>query len=740
VETNTSPLSKIKFQIHLFPIFAWLVGGALLAAAFSLPAFRDAEGLLSGRFALPFSVGIAFILAAIFRRWAKFAFWLWMGLVGQAVTLQLVQAGKTMSYQHYRPFNQLTSSEFLPFTLFLIVQTVVVLVAIFRRREEITNGLRTHFKWWQIAGILVVSTVFSATVSPSPVRFLSELVLAAFIQMINLLTLILIVWSLPDTALLSLREKSHQVFGRRAMQNGRSAGRPDRFSLLTALWVIVLSAALSFFAYQRHPHIPDEVVYIYQAEFLAAGKLSMPAPPVPEAFDVYLMQFEPARWYPSPPVGWPAMLAVGVLLGVPWLVNPLLAGVNILLTYLLLSELYSRRLARIAILLLALSPWYVFMAMNFMTHTFTLSCALLAALGVIWARNRDQIAWAVLAGIALGVMSLIRPLEGLLWAVLLGLWAIGLGRRRLKISAIAALVVTTGAVAALVFPYNKMLTGEASTFPINAYTDERFGVNSNAYGFGPDRGMGWPIDPFPGHSPLDGLINADLNFFSINIELFGWSTGSLVLAALLLFSGSYRKSDFLMAAVVAAVFAVFFFYYFSGGPDFGARYWFLMIVPLAALSVRGLDYLEDRMAFVGANPAASQARPLAGVLILGVFALVSFFPWRAVDKYFHYLNMRPDMREMASQHQFGKSVVLVRGESQPDYASAAVYNPVDLQSGKTIYVWDRNSQVRRQILEAYSDRPVWFVDGPTLTQSGYEIVQGPLQASEILNHDINVSR
>jgi 4-amino-4-deoxy-L-arabinose transferase-like glycosyltransferase len=458
---------------------------------------------------------------------------------------------------------------------------------------------------------------------------------------------------------------------------------------------------------------------------------------VEAAFDIYLMQFDGDRWYPSPPIGWPMVLALGEFFGLAWLVNPVLGGLNIILIYLLLAHLYSSRLARISILLLGISPWYVFMAMNFMTHMFTLTCGLVSALGLVWVRETGKTRWVLLAGIALGVMSLIRPLEALIWAVLLGIWALGIGGKRLKLSWLAAFVITTGLVASLVLPYNKLLTGSAVTFPINLHTDQRFGPNSNAYGFGPDRGMGWPIDPNLGHDPVDALINTSLNGFSMNIELFGWSTGSFLFAILFLISGSYRKSDYLMLAVILAVFAAFFFYYFSGGPDFGARYWFLMIVPLVALSVRGIQYLEGKL---DDRLPGNSALVLSMVLVLGVMALVNYFPWRAIDKYYHYLNMRPDIRELAEEYNFGRSLVLISGNEHPDYASAFVYNPIDMQADAPIYAWDQSEDVRRQVVSAYLDRPVWFVNGPTVTQAGYEIVAGPISGEQVINKTFYVSK
>ena len=109
---------------------------------------------------------------------------------------------------------------------------------------------------------------------------------------------------------------------------------------------------------------------------------------------------------------------------------------------------------------------------------------------------------------------LIRPLDGIIAGGIIGLWVIGVGGKRLKFASIVGFVLGCVLIGVMQLPYNKFLTGNALQFPINAYNDKLHGHNSNAYGFGRDRGMGWPIDPNPGHSPIDALINANLNTFS----------------------------------------------------------------------------------------------------------------------------------------------------------------------------------------------------------------------------------
>jgi hypothetical protein len=117
-------------------------------------------------------------------------------------------------------------------------------------------------------------------------------------------------------------------------------------------------------------------------------------------------------------------------------------------------------------------------------------------------------------------------------------------------------------------------------------------------------------------------------------------------------------------------------------------------------------------------------------------AVVTFMPWRAIDKYYHYRNMRPDVRHLAEENAFGRSLVLVRGNRHPDYASAAIYNPIDLRADVPVYIWDRDPDITRRALEAYADRAVWILDGPTRTGGGFEVVAGPMPAARLLERGV----
>jgi len=712
-------------------------GISLFAWAFFDPRFRDGEGFLEGGFCLPVAVGVALVILgwAAAGRLKRFAFWFALALVGQAVALQLIEAGPHIRYQHYKPFDRLLTETHPLLLVYLTLQTALVVAGLRTRWPKIRAWLGRTFKVWQLSGVGLVFFLSSATVSREVPVYVTGLFFAALVQTVNLGNIVLMAWALPEETLVWLKQRFERLFGQPAQRDAGEPGGVDRLAVLAAVWVTVLAAVLSFFVYERHPHVQDEVIYLYHARCLADGALTVPAPPAPDAFSLYMIPHKADRWYSIFPPGWPAMLAVGVLFGVPWLVNPALAGLNVLLAYVFLREIYDRRTARMAVLLLCISPWYVFMGMNFMAHTFTLTCALIASLGVAWAKRTGKARWAWLASGAVGVASLIRPLDGVIVAGLLGLWAIGIGGRRLKVSAITAFALGAIIVGAAVLPYNQQITGHPTVFPLMAYYEEYFGPRTNALGFGPERGLGWAIDPFPGHSPLEALINANLNTFSMNIELFGWSTGCLILVAFLLFCGRMRRSDYLMLVVVAAIFGVFSLYWFSGGPDFGARYWYLMLVPLVALTVRGVQFLERTFESGPTGSTVRGTRVMVALLSLCMLTLVNYFPWRAIDKYHHYLGMRPDVKYLAKEYGFGKSLVLIRGNRFPDYTSAWAYNPLDPQADAPVYAWDQNAGVRAQVLAAYAERSVWIVHGPTITHGAFKVVDGPLSTHHLIAED-----
>ena len=588
---------------------------------------------------------------------------------------------------------------------------------------------------WRFPLLLLALLGSSAVVGKDIPRFFGEMLTSASIQLISLGNLVLVVRALPTVVLRGLDDRFGRFLGSDVAYGDDIAPQTDRFSIVTALSVLIACLTLHFVAYNHHPHIPDEVAYLFQARTFATGRVAVPNPPVPEAFGLYLFDSGAKGWFSPVPPGWPAALVPGVLISAPWLVNPVLTALNVMLLYLVLQPLYGRSVSRLATLLFAGSPWNLFLGMSYMPHAFTMCCALAASFSVMNARRTGHARWGWIGGIALGIIASVRQLDAMIMAAALGLWAIGLGGRRLRASGTAGLVLGSMLATAPLLAFNKYFAGKISTFPMMAYIDRLYGKGANDYGFGKDRGMGWALDPNPGHSPLDGIINTSLNVSATNVELFGWSVGSLVLVYVFVLRGRFLVADRLMLSLIALTWLAYFFNYYSGGPDFGARYWFLMIAPLVSLTARAILSFERPAGMVGAGeitPPRYNSRLLTGVALLGASAWLVFVPWRAVDKYRYFRGMRPDLVDIRKRHAFGRGLVLITGQEFPDFASATTYNPLDLGADVPIYARRTKPVTDSAVISAFPDRVVWFVDGPSVTGHAFLVRTGPLSTADAL--------
>ena len=680
---------------------------------------------------LPLFLGGGFLFTGLVAgtAWQRFAALFTLSLAGQTASLLMIDAGRLIHFQHYRPILELFAEHRLAF-LIVCIQTLVTAAASFRYLKPAAAWIRENLSTWQLVALAMFLALAGAAVTPALDIYLNSILISAWMQFLGLVSVGLVVAAVPSTGIEWCKGHLEKWATDDVSIKKR---RLDGFAAAAALWVVLLSALLGLVVYQAHPHVPDETQYAFQARYMAAGQLTVKPPLVPDAFSMYMVPHQESRWYGIFSPGWPALLAIGELAGLPWLVNPLLAGFCVLLTYLLLQDLYSRSFARIAVVLLCCSPWFLFMAMSLMSHTATLTFALSAIVLLAHGRSSRSHIFAFLAGMLVGTVSLIRPLDGAIVAVLLGVWCLASneGLKR-KLASAVALTFGTASTALLILPYNLMVTGQAGLLPIDSYYDKYFWPKVMALGFGPERGMGWELDAFPGHSPPEAIINAALNVYQLNTELFGWASGSLILIALLFFSGRVCRKDLWAWITITAVVGVYGLYWYHGGPDFGARYWFLSSIPLIALTVSGIRWISSTISNQEDAESDLNPRVVLAVVVLCVMSMVAYIPWRSTDKYFAYLGMQPGIQNLAQQNNFGKSLVLIRGSEHPDYQSAWIYNPLNFEGDEPIYAHDKNPETRARLLRDYSDRPVWIVDGPSIANGEYRITQGPLDSSIML--------
>ncbi len=297
--------------------------------------------------------------------------------------------------------------------------------------------------------------------------------------------------------------------------------------LLLFLVALASAALVSTVVFERLPHVEDEVSYLFQAKVFAQGKLYAATPSHPDAFHVpFIIDYEGRRFTKYPP-GQALILSAGVLLGCPWLVNPFFGALSIVVIYLLGQELYGRSTALLAAGLGLTSPLFLILAGTYMSHPTCLFAISLFILFFARRLNRGRWPYPLLAGAALGVAFLIRPLTALSLAAPLILWSLlhELSRNQVSPSArqLSYLLIAVGflPLAALLPLYNFQLTGQPSVSLYSLYWPY------DRLGFGPQVGP-------DGHTLTAGLANALWDLLKLSADFLGWPGLSLIFVVIAL--------------------------------------------------------------------------------------------------------------------------------------------------------------------------------------------------------------
>lgn len=410
---------------------------------------------------------------------------------------------------------------------------------------------------------------------------------------------------------------------------GRS-GVPERLRLPVvrlpwrpALGALVLAtlgatASIAWWVLDGIPHVQDSVAYLFQARIFALGLVAAPAPPVPQAFEHEFVLVRDGLWFGKYPPGFPLVLALGVLAGAPWLVNPIAGALAVGGVALLGRRVFGPGVGLLAAALLLGSPFFLFLAGSMMSHTTSLLWAVLLLLAFERSeagragpgRPAAAAFWPLLAGFAFGMLFITRQLTALglaapflvawLWAARRGGWG-ALGR-----PARAALGFLPPAL--LLLGFNRALTGSPLVNPFELWWE------FDRVGFGPTVGM------HGGHDLGRGLVNTYLNLSELLRHLWGWPHYLTLAPALVPFLVlRARRWDWLLLLSALGLFGAYVFYW-AEGIMYGPRYYYEANAALALLTARGLAVLAELAAAAaalaaprrGAAGAAGPSRSVSG--------------------------------------------------------------------------------------------------------------------------------
>jgi hypothetical protein len=341
--------------------------------------------------------------------------------------------------------------------------------------------------------------------------------------------------------------------------------------------------------------VQDDVSYLLGAKTIAAGQLRIPIDPALGQFfdlgqffeyrDGYMYALVPGLYF----IGHPFLLALGVLAGASWVVNPISSGITLVLLFLLGRALFGNTTGLLAVALGALSPFARFQSASLMTHPSFLLFATAALLCLVdWIRNGRRLS-ALGLGACLGALLTIRPYDAAVFGAFV-LLVIACSLRQLGTSRL----VSGFCFAALgVAPFLAIFFGSEMALTFDEATGTYIARPHPAF---------WTLF----HWIPDNFDHNRYRLKELNEDLFGWtyvpgvpshlSLGLLLIALLVM---PKTPADWLVAGWALLYVAAYASYPWHGNM-FGPRYYYGSLGGQMLLVARLLHRLPELVARLGA--------------------------------------------------------------------------------------------------------------------------------------------
>ena len=368
--------------------------------------------------------------------------------------------------------------------------------------------------------------------------------------------------------------------------------RSDRFALFFSLLAVLAGYFVATHVFEQMAHLEDEMAYIWQAQAIAKGHLTLPSPPHPKSFLVpFVVDYNGQRFGKYPP-GWPATLALGVILNARAWVNPILAGLGVWLTYRLGKRLFSSIVGLLAAGLTLISPFFLMNSGSLLSHPLGLFLSLAFIIG--WLDTWQPIEpnplphnwrWLPLtvSALSLGLLILTRPLTAVGVALPFTVHGVYLfirrgheTRRHLLLFCGIVLVL-----ASLLFVWQAAVTGDPLLNPYTLWWEyDKIGFGE---GFGRAEG---------GHTLHSARINTRFSLRVGYADLFGWFKASWIFLPFGLLAVLHKRRWMALAAI--AVFpslVLVYIFYWIGANLFGPRYYYEGLFSLTILTAAGIAWL-----------------------------------------------------------------------------------------------------------------------------------------------------
>jgi hypothetical protein len=481
--------------------------------------------------------------------------------------------------------------------------------------------------------------------------------------------------------------------------------RADRVALFISLLAVMLSIWVALGVYEGLAQLEDEYAYLWQARVISHGRIKIPSPPEAGDFFIpFVIDHQGAR-FGKYPLGWPVVFSFGERLELRWLVNPILGGLAVWLSYRLGKKLIDEKVGLLTAGITALSPLFLTYSGSILSHTW----GLVLTLGFVlsWldlSEDRDTIpGWlpTISAGASLGLLALSRPWTALGVAIPFGIHGIiqiWCGSPIIKKRIIVVGLIAT-LLAGLHFLWQFALTGDLLMNPYLLWWDY------DKVGFGPGHGIGET-----GHTFQLAWLNTRYSLTLTGNDLFGWGSLTWILPILGLWAQRRERKIWLTASVFLSLVIVYFPFWVSG-----PRYFYEGIFSLTILSAAGIARLAGWLPAKDEDyqPSSFRKGLVAGFfVILATISAVSYTPDRIKEIKDLYGFRQADLEpfDLADAKALTPALILVRAQDWKDYGVFTHLQDPELTT-PFIFAWvSPDEEIAEGISDSFPGRMIYEYD------------------------------
>lgn len=392
---------------------------------------------------------------------------------------------------------------------------------------------------------------------------------------------------------------------------------PIVFASIVFLASATLAAIVAQVVFHGAGNTTDEYAQRFHAAVLLSGHLSWPVDPNPEFFSMDTV-IDQGRWYSHFPIGGPMVIALGALLGGPWVLSALMTGASAAALYHFVRTTFGEAEGRVAAIVFAMSPSIFIMGGTWMNHVpvLFLTCCMLASLAN-WERapslKRASI-HAALVGLTIGLVATIRPLDAVVLALTVGIFQCWVLAKTRENALSIGVQIVFGFLGALpVLAVNAKTTGNALHF---AYEVQ----------WGAGHGIGFHLDPYGQLYTVKMAFERAITYVGEwNMFVTAWPIPSVVLVIVALFALRRPTRWDVLLVSLFAVQLVAYACFWGQGELLGPRF-LHNVMPVAIIFIARIPWLF-RDTFGARGRQAGSAILLACAVIAIGSVRNQFSPW-----------------------------------------------------------------------------------------------------------------